>query len=234
MKNNIRQNKGITLIALVITIIVLLVLAGTVIVSLTGENGLLKRAEDAGKANEEGKIRDEILLAWNAIQIDSKVNGWNNEQKRGPFETELKREAGDDAESVTVTLDDPVFTIKYKGYQTTLNANDGTMTALAPVTDNADGINWEEIMRTATKHPDQKTTNDIGIDAKGNIINLDLWNYMVPSGYNRIDLGASVGSQSDYDIVFRPHGEDWGCFDGYTPDVDMENIVCPQYIKVAR
>ena len=40
MKKNV---KGITLIALVITIIVLLILAGVTIMALTGENGLLRK-----------------------------------------------------------------------------------------------------------------------------------------------------------------------------------------------
>ena len=42
-----RKQKGITLIALVITIIVLLILAGITIASLSGENGILTRANDA-------------------------------------------------------------------------------------------------------------------------------------------------------------------------------------------
>ena len=41
------ENKGITLIALVITIIVLLILAGISISMLTGENGILNRASEA-------------------------------------------------------------------------------------------------------------------------------------------------------------------------------------------
>ena len=43
-----KNNKGITLIALVITIIVLLILAGISIAMLTGENGLLNKASGAG------------------------------------------------------------------------------------------------------------------------------------------------------------------------------------------
>ena len=39
-----RKNRGITLIALVLTIIVLLILAGVSIAMLSGDNGLLKRA----------------------------------------------------------------------------------------------------------------------------------------------------------------------------------------------
>ena len=42
-----RSQKGITLIALVITIIVLLILAGVSIAMLTGQNGILTRANDA-------------------------------------------------------------------------------------------------------------------------------------------------------------------------------------------
>ena len=61
MKNNVR---GITLIALVITIIVLLILAGVSIATLTGPNGLLTRANDAktemGKAGAKEKVQVEV------------------------------------------------------------------------------------------------------------------------------------------------------------------------------
>ena len=42
-----KSQKGITLIALVITIIVLLILAGVTIAMLTGENGILNKATGA-------------------------------------------------------------------------------------------------------------------------------------------------------------------------------------------
>ena len=43
----IGKKQGITLIALVVTIIVLLILAGVSIQMLTGQNGILKRAKEA-------------------------------------------------------------------------------------------------------------------------------------------------------------------------------------------
>ena len=46
-KNNVKTEKGITLIALVITIIILLILAAVGIGTLTGENGLIARAQKA-------------------------------------------------------------------------------------------------------------------------------------------------------------------------------------------
>ena len=51
-----KKQRGITLIALVITIIVLLILAGVSIAMLTGNNGILSQAQ---KASEETKIAEE-------------------------------------------------------------------------------------------------------------------------------------------------------------------------------
>ena len=72
------KNTGITLIALVITIIVLLILAGISIAMLTGENGLLTKASDAKTKTEvEGdkeQIQLEILGSYGedgTIDIDS-------------------------------------------------------------------------------------------------------------------------------------------------------------------
>ena len=55
-----RKTKGITLIALVITIIILLILAGVTIASLSGENGILKNATQA-KLNTEIATEKEIV-----------------------------------------------------------------------------------------------------------------------------------------------------------------------------
>ena len=59
-----KSQKGITLIALVITIIVLLILAGVTIALLTGENGILKKAtgavSDTEKATAEEAIKMEV------------------------------------------------------------------------------------------------------------------------------------------------------------------------------
>lgn len=58
----LKKNNGITLIALVITIIVLLILAGVSIAMLTGDNGVLTRASSAKVANKLGEVKDEISL----------------------------------------------------------------------------------------------------------------------------------------------------------------------------
>lgn len=64
-----KESKGITLIALVITILVLLILAGVTIQTLTGDNGLLKKANEAKTATEEAEIEEQIKLAYSEYQI---------------------------------------------------------------------------------------------------------------------------------------------------------------------
>ena len=56
-------SKGITLIALVITIIVLLILAGVTIATLVGENGILSKATEAGNKTEEKNAEEEVKIA---------------------------------------------------------------------------------------------------------------------------------------------------------------------------
>ena len=52
--------KGITLLSLVVTIIVLLILAGVAINFSIGDGGILKRAEDAATKYEEASIKEVI------------------------------------------------------------------------------------------------------------------------------------------------------------------------------
>ena len=63
-------NKGITLIALVITIIVLLILAGVSIAMLTGENGVLTKATQSKEQTEIAQEKEEITLAYSAAKTN--------------------------------------------------------------------------------------------------------------------------------------------------------------------
>ena len=58
----LKENKGITLIALVITIIVLLILAGVSIAMLTGENGILSQAAKAKEETEKAQANEALIL----------------------------------------------------------------------------------------------------------------------------------------------------------------------------
>ncbi len=68
-KKEVKNQKGITLIALVITIIVLLILAGVTIATLKGDNGLLTKAQQVKEENEKASDRDKIAMAVSEAQI---------------------------------------------------------------------------------------------------------------------------------------------------------------------
>ena len=79
------KNKGITLIALIITIIILLILAGITIGTLTGENGLFTRAQQAKEKTQESQERENETIENYIAQIDeiSDENTLVNKVKSG-------------------------------------------------------------------------------------------------------------------------------------------------------
>ena len=65
-----RNQKGITLIALVVTIIVLLILAGVSIATLTGDEGLLAQVRSADTRTKAAEIEERVNLELSALYID--------------------------------------------------------------------------------------------------------------------------------------------------------------------
>lgn len=75
MKELRKNQKGITLIALVVTIVVLLILAGVSIAMLGGENGLITRAQEAAEETRGASVEEERDL-WKANQyLDDYASG---------------------------------------------------------------------------------------------------------------------------------------------------------------
>lgn len=66
----IKKQKGITLIALVITIIVLLILAGISISLVLGKNGILEQAQNAVSSHKAGTAKEEVGFAWSSCQTE--------------------------------------------------------------------------------------------------------------------------------------------------------------------
>ena len=79
MKEKNQKTKGITLIALVITIIVLLILAGVSISMLTGDNGILTQAEKAKEETEKASEEEALQLE----QIENALNGESFLESKG-------------------------------------------------------------------------------------------------------------------------------------------------------
>jgi len=85
-----KMSAGITLIALVVTIIVLLILAGISIQMLTGDNGILQRAGEAKESSEAEQIKERIKLAYH-----SALTGGKGSYTKESLEEELENEFGE-------------------------------------------------------------------------------------------------------------------------------------------
>ncbi len=77
MNKTKKNTRGITLIALVITIIVLLILAGVTIAALSGDNGILTRAKEAKKKTEQAQKEEEQTLSNMESILNNAIN-FNN------------------------------------------------------------------------------------------------------------------------------------------------------------
>ena len=84
-KKIFKSTKGITLIALVVTIIILLILAGVSIAMLTGNNGVLTQAKSAKENTRVGEVQEKVKLAAQAALTANLGNGIEKEK----FQEEL-------------------------------------------------------------------------------------------------------------------------------------------------
>ena len=89
-----KRKDGITLIALIVTIIILLILAGISIMTLTGDNSILRQATSAKEKSEVAQAEERIKLAVNSAYMDENgklnyeklVSELDNEFKNGNYD----------------------------------------------------------------------------------------------------------------------------------------------------
>ena len=93
---------GITLIALVVTIVVLLILAGISITALVGENGLITRAKLAAEKTNQSVQNDIVAIEKLNQQLENLINGEVGENTTGDDEPELPVDIT--APTVTINL----------------------------------------------------------------------------------------------------------------------------------
>ena len=115
MKLNLKERKGITLIALVITIIVLLILAGVSIAMLTGQNGILTQANNAKTSTANKSAEEKVKLAVMAARSQSEDASLDLEKLTTEVTTNYGGQGEGGAFPVTVTIDGKSFTVDSDG-----------------------------------------------------------------------------------------------------------------------
>lgn len=86
------EQKGITLIALIITIIILLILAGISIAMLTGENGLLTKAITAGEESKKAEYEEALKLLATGLRSDQFLDQLDKKEFIDRYAEEFEKE----------------------------------------------------------------------------------------------------------------------------------------------
>ena len=110
--NVLERKRGITLIALVITIITILILAGVSINSIIGKNGIVERAQTTGKIQTVASIKEALELEKGDLLVNSKTVNLNNyldQISNGDKKYEISSKEIIDDKSAEIIVDD-----KYK------------------------------------------------------------------------------------------------------------------------
>ena len=117
-KNNI---KGITLLALVVTIIVLLILAGVSISAIVGIDGIISQAGNASEKTTEGRGKEKIELALGEYQIKNTEESLTDFFKSKDW---CKNATENEDKTIEVTTDEGSYEVSQGGEVKRLVPND--------------------------------------------------------------------------------------------------------------
>ena len=115
-----KNQKGITLVALVITIVVLLILAGVTISMVMGPNGVLTNSQIAKERSAKGTANDALSTALSSISTNYYANSTNGtplgsvdaktlKDQAPEYTFEVAENAAKDGKLVTMTKDGYTF-----------------------------------------------------------------------------------------------------------------------------
>ena len=216
------RNRGVTLIALVVTIVVLLILAGVSIATLTGENGILTQANEAKEKTEQAEDIEKIRLAMSEAQIGE--NGYqelnqNNLQEALDSQFEGKNVIASDNGDGTYTVS-CLDTLK----DYTILGNDIE-----------EGIDWNETMANAVapeSQDEERNEGVIGIGTNGQTVDMDLWSYSFDTVTNGYGLNSREVFQNK---EYNSNGTNTETIRiaGYQgTETNGKDIIIPRYISI--
>ena len=187
-KQDIRNNKAITLIALVVTIVVLLILAGTSIAMLAGENGIIKQAQESKEKNKIAEIEEKVNLAAQAALMDTLNQGI----EQGKFQEELDRNFGSGVANLDYDESTSTYTVTVDEYEVKVN-NKGQVSK---------GDKSSIAIKLTLSHTAQVPT--VG----GNVAEIRDGNVPIPTGYTykegSRDTGLVIQDGSGNEFVWVP------------------------------
>ena len=188
LKEQLKRTKGITLIALVITIIVLLILAGVTIATLTGDNGILTKAQNAKTQNDKATAKEKVDLAIAAsLDETGKIN-------LGQLKTNLNNIDGINPKVGDITDSRFPLKVTVDGVEVTIekDSNGKYSTSVGESTGSSGGGQEEEQISDHSEVVVPTITATGNLANKPNIKEVRQGNIPIPQGYNYIK-GDKIG-----------------------------------------
>lgn len=222
-EGKLKNKNGITLIALVVTIIVLLILAGISIAMLTGQNGILNRASEAKRVSGTAQTDEQVKIAvGGALAKGLGTISYNDLKEeldeRFGAENYTITPTNDNTESWTVTITKPEtreYTITKKGHITGLTTNTGSNTGTNTGTGGTTPTTTAVITGTeltalqqngmAELTGSQITNSNINPSTNSNVRAVLTGQIPVPTGYTYVEGTATTESSApiDYGVVIE-------------------------------
>ena len=172
LKNqNLKQERAITLVALVVTVIVLIILATITITIVVGENGLINRAQQAKTFQENAKDKEEldmILLGYNLSNETKKANNQLTQELKDYLLSEGATAVKEKGDNLIVT---------FKGSQYTVNPN--TLASGAYQTQGLNATDEEKVVNALKSETNLLTVNYEPTPTDST--------YVVPDKYSGVD-----------------------------------------------
>ena len=170
-----KSKNGITLIALVVTIVVLLILAAVSISMLGGDNGILQKATTAKENTDNAQIKERIQLAELSAMAEGK-----GILKYSSLNNELTKEFGDKGTGYNISdEDEEIWIIKVGNVEYNINNTNIVQNPTEPTDEFA-----------ALRKKIAMESGDCMIDEDGNIMSIDIWNWQP-----RLNGECSIGCQ---------------------------------------
>ncbi len=202
-KEKKQKNKGITLIALVITIIVLLILAGVTIATLTGDNGILTRATEAKENTVVAQEKEQVEIAYESATI--------NKLGETITERELQNELDKNIPDKTIVTEngDGTLNVLFTDTENSYNVDNGKVEEELPVTNPYGQDEW--IMAWTCTDGIWSDTIQAGNVAEGEIVAklYSTGNRITPEGFTWSDTGQifAFNEGDEYRLVIEGKGK---------------------------
>ena len=133
LRNKTRKMKGITLVALVVTVVVLLILAGISLNLVLGDNGIITKAQEAAAKTEESSATESFSMYLTGLRL---ANGDGDNFRLADY---LSSNIGNEGIEDFLNNGDGHAQVAYRGYKYLVNLDDYTFEYLGKTDGN--GVN---------------------------------------------------------------------------------------------